>query len=70
MPTHVSKHTATGLRKLLIVLLKLIRPKPVMTAPIKGKRGINQAKSAAGGILTNEASGSVRRSGQLSSFYR
>ena len=56
--------SATGLRRRLMVRLKLIRPRPVINAPIKGSTGINQAESAAEGIRIRKVVSSVSSSVQ------
>ena len=47
-----------------MVRLKLIRPRPEISAPNRGKTGINQAESAAEGIQTNQVVASVGSSVQ------
>ena len=44
---------ATGFRERLKRSLKLTNPNPIKTAPQRGRRGINQAMSAAEGIQLN-----------------
>ena len=63
-PTQLISSSATGLRSRLMVRLKLMRPRPVINAPIRGSTGINQAESAAEGIRIRKVASSVSSSVQ------
>ena len=52
-PTDDRRVIAIGFLDRLKRSLKLINPKPIKTAPQRGSRGINQAKSAAECIQLN-----------------